>query len=522
MKLVRHGPHITTQDRELTVPRRNGGSRERMLQEEEHIKHRKAAMRKKLKHQEELNHGMTTPGAGEKDSERTDVITQKPLNFHAEEKTRRKETDKWLDRHFGGSEWSLSQRSSNPSNPNEMAHTRSRFYRHHQGNEQSNNACEDFNAKVRRAQSFNCIPVSYNNPVSRVVKHTTTTYRPGMEGKVVYSSVTKNVVSPADPKIRAYHSTSNLNSRNTPLPSDNQQLNGNYDPSFPGLGHSFSNQQPTMKSHSTSLLNGIVKEHSPIVGKKDHSIVREIPIKTLNKSHASILDNDLAQNQPYRPPRRMKGDGTDAQKNTFMKSTGDLYATKGNTDANYYENRRSYYFGTSEDNLTTTHGYNTTNHTIMDQNNLGNQKYFQETEKRKSRKDQLIAESTPVKSYERVQSAPNPERQYRDASNVYTGVTQGGESITTGFESTAGLLGVNGQVNDHYHLTTQTENARAHDDVTVPSRQIPIREEVYHDNPRPERKAKRLVPTVEEGNGYKKERDQRVVYRSESTRKPTK
>jgi hypothetical protein len=147
-----------------------------MLQEEEHIKHRKAAMRKKLKHQEELNHGMTTPGAGEKDSERTDVITQKPLNFHAEEKTRRKETDKWLDRHFGGSEWSLSQRSSNPSNPNEMAHTRSRFYRHHQGNEQSNNACEDFNAKVRRAQSFNCIPVSYNNPVSRVVKHTTTTY----------------------------------------------------------------------------------------------------------------------------------------------------------------------------------------------------------------------------------------------------------------------------------------------------------------------------------------------------------
>ena len=96
-----------------------------MLQEEEHIKHRKAAMRKKLKQQGELHHGMTTPGAGEKDSERTDVITQKPLNFHHEERTRRKETDKWLDRHFGGSEWSLSQRSSNPSNPNEIGHTRS-------------------------------------------------------------------------------------------------------------------------------------------------------------------------------------------------------------------------------------------------------------------------------------------------------------------------------------------------------------------------------------------------------------
>merc|ERR1719412_327217 len=118
-------------------------------------------MRKKLKHHGEFHQGITTPGAGEGDSERTDVITQKPLNFHAEERTRRKETDKWLDRHFGGSEWSLSQRSSNAPNPNEVAHTRSRFYRHHQANEQNNfenTACDDFNAKVRRAQSFNCIP----------------------------------------------------------------------------------------------------------------------------------------------------------------------------------------------------------------------------------------------------------------------------------------------------------------------------------------------------------------------------
>ena len=120
----------------MTVPRRSGGtgSRERMLEEEEHIKNRKAAMRRKIKQQAEVNHGQIIPGAaGEADSERTDVITQKPLNFHAEERTRRKETDKWLDRHFG-SEWSLSQRSSNPSNPNEMAHSRSRFYRHHHSN----------------------------------------------------------------------------------------------------------------------------------------------------------------------------------------------------------------------------------------------------------------------------------------------------------------------------------------------------------------------------------------------------
>merc|ERR1719412_2849873 len=236
LRLVRHGPHITTEDREMTVPRRSNGTsnREKMIQEEEHLKQRKAAMRKKLKQQGEFHPGQITPGAaaggGEGDSERTDVITQKPLNFHHEEKTRRKETDKWLDRHFGGSEWSLSQRSSNPTNANELAHNRSRFYRHHQSNDPNNfdpSSGEDFNTKVRRAQSFNCIPVSYNNPISRVIKHTTTTYRPGMEGKVVYSSITKNVASPQDAKMRAYHSTSNLNSRNTPNLSDNQQLNGN-------------------------------------------------------------------------------------------------------------------------------------------------------------------------------------------------------------------------------------------------------------------------------------------------------
>ena len=39
--------------------------------------------------------------------ERTDALTKKPLNFYKEEKTRKKETDRWLERHFGGSEWSL-------------------------------------------------------------------------------------------------------------------------------------------------------------------------------------------------------------------------------------------------------------------------------------------------------------------------------------------------------------------------------------------------------------------------------
>ena len=493
MKHVRHGPHITTEDRELTVPRRNAGKghRERMLQEEEHIKQRKAAMRKKLRSHEEYNHGgLVAPGQA--DSDRTDVLTQKPLNFHAEERTRRKETDQWLDRHFGGSEWSLSQRSSDPSNHNRMAHARSRFYRHHQVNDNSNidtsEACEDFNAKVRRAQSFNCIPISHNNNagnVSRVIKQTTTTYRPGMEGKVVFSSITKNVVSPPDPKIRAYHSTSNLNTRNTqPISLDNQKY-----------------------GHSTSLLNGIVKGHSPKVGKKDTSVVREIPIMTLNRSYANILDEGQGQTQqqPNRPPRRTKGTiNDDAQNNTFMKSTGDLYDNntfKGQqNDVNYYENRRSYYFGTSADNLASTDEkqYSTTNHaSLNNSHHVRGQTYFPMHEKRKSRRDQLIMES--AKSYDRVQSAPDQARPYHHTSNMHD-LARGGESTTTGFESTAGLLGV----------TYQGQQ-----------RQVPLKEQVYHDSPKPERKAKRLVPTVEGRKVSKKEHD-RVVYRSESTKKATK
>ena len=505
----------------MTVPRRSNGAsnREKMLQEEEHLKHRKAAMRKKLKQQGEFHPGQITPGAaaggGEGDSERTDVITQKPLNFHHEEKTRRKETDKWLDRHFGGSEWSLSQRSSNPSDPQAVAHNRSRFYRYHQATEPSANAGEDFNAKVRRAQSFNCIPVSYNNPVSRVVKHTTTTYRPGMEGKVVYSSITKNVVSPPDPKMRAYHSASNLNSRNTPIPGDNRQLNSNYETHFKSVPGNI-DHQPTMKSHSTSLLNGIVKEHSPILGKKDTSVVREIPITKLNQSYGNILESDLSQKQPHRPPRRGKSSG-----DKFMKSTGDLYALNSHTDQNYYENRRSYYFGASTDNLDAPE--NVQSPAYHDRTTFESQTLAPTgKDKRKSRKDQLISESTPLKSYERVQSAPDPGRQM--GSNMFAAATnQGGESITTtGFESTAGMLGVTYQNNNgRYHETPQKEQSRVQGDVdTSQQRQIPIREEVYHDSPTPDRKAKRLVPTVERGSSSRKEHD-RVVYRSESTRKAT-
>ena len=457
-----------------------------MLQEEEHIKQKRAAMRRKVKASGEAYHGGITPGArGGADSERTDALTQKPINFHTEEKTRRKETDSWLERHFGGSEWSLSQGSSGQSNPIRQAHTRSRFYKHHRDNEEntfeSSAVGEDFNTKVRRAQSFNCIPINYNNPASRVIKHTTTTYRPGMEGKVVYSSITKNVApfGSDNPKIKAYHSASNLNS--TVARNTNK------------FNHS-----------TTSLLNGIVKEHTPPMRKKDTSIVREIPINTINgvrRYHHSQDPADQNLNQPHRPPRRNKSVNAGTSRNTLLKSTGDLQdsAYKTETDQNYYENRRSYYFGTSADNLATENACFSTRHPPTNESRV-KEHYYPGGDRRKSRKDQLIMDSSALKTYDRVQSAPDSARQYHHATNIYDR-THRGESTTTGdFQSTAGLLG-------------------GRQEEVIVERQVPIQEEVYHDSPRPDRKPKRLVPTVEGKKVSKKEHD-RVVYRSESTRRP--
>ena len=61
--------------------------------------------------------------------ERTDALTKKPLNFYKEEKTRKKETDRWLERHFGGSEWSLLTGTSMPTTTttNGDATVRSRY-----------------------------------------------------------------------------------------------------------------------------------------------------------------------------------------------------------------------------------------------------------------------------------------------------------------------------------------------------------------------------------------------------------
>ena len=42
-----------------------------------------------------------TPAAPEVTAERTDALTKKPLDLEAEEETRKLETSRWLESHFG-------------------------------------------------------------------------------------------------------------------------------------------------------------------------------------------------------------------------------------------------------------------------------------------------------------------------------------------------------------------------------------------------------------------------------------
>ena len=125
---------------------------------------------------------------GEAAAERMDALTKRPLNFHQEEKTRKKETGKWLERHFGSSSDDWSSLASSTL--------------HHRNHLNNNN-------NVHRSQSFSSIPVRYkvvtnnnnnnnnnanNNDLGigdeehqrikttktkeRIVKTTTTTYDP--------------------------------------------------------------------------------------------------------------------------------------------------------------------------------------------------------------------------------------------------------------------------------------------------------------------------------------------------------
>lgn len=168
-------------------------------------------------------------------AERKDALTKKPLNFYKEEKTRKKETDKWLEQHFG-SDWSLTT-SSSGSNRGRLwkyqfdhnGHYSSKSNNNNNNNntntmpqQQSSNPVAHGNRGVRRSMSFTSIPIVYQNPSNhpgdysrtltkekeKVVKTTTTTYHPTME-RTTHTTITRDEY-PAIHTQRLYNSTFNL------------------------------------------------------------------------------------------------------------------------------------------------------------------------------------------------------------------------------------------------------------------------------------------------------------------------
>lgn len=182
-KLLMKGQQLTARDMHIVGPK------EKWVEiDDDRVRQVRNSVKKRLKPSE--------------DAERKDALTKKPLDLDKEERTRKKETDKWLERHFG-SDWSLASANK---------------FKYLKGG--------DFDASaVRRTMSFSSIPIQYTNPgekVSRVIKQTTTTIRPGFDKHVV-STVTKSMVPNAfdteneerrhrslDSR-RPYHSTLTLN-----------------------------------------------------------------------------------------------------------------------------------------------------------------------------------------------------------------------------------------------------------------------------------------------------------------------
>ena len=146
-QLVAHGPHVTTEERQM-----------------ERGEHDWEALEEKiLRNRERMRQRLRGNGCGEPD--RADALTKKPLNYHHEEKTRRKETDKWLERHFG-SDWSLLTSSNNAA----TATGHSRVLRHHfttPGPPGGGGGAKAHGNNVRRSMSFSSIPIAYTNPRER-------------------------------------------------------------------------------------------------------------------------------------------------------------------------------------------------------------------------------------------------------------------------------------------------------------------------------------------------------------------
>ena len=150
-QLVANGPHVTTEERQM-----------------ERGEHDWEALEEKiLRNRERMRQRLRGNGCGEPD--RADALTKKPLNYHHEEKTRRKETDKWLERHFG-SDWSLLTNSNNTA----TAAGHSRVLRHHFTTTGPPAGAKAHGNNVRRSMSFSSIPITYTNPRERAGAPATT------------------------------------------------------------------------------------------------------------------------------------------------------------------------------------------------------------------------------------------------------------------------------------------------------------------------------------------------------------
>ena len=216
LEFLGHGPHVTTEERTYENDHGGGGrnveynnreqqkilsdnvggtpeqrARNRGVVQWEEIsdrikENREMMMRRRMNAEEttmkvaekqqpqKLNNG----AVADSEAERKDALTKEPLNIHKEEKTRRIETDNWLERHFG-SDWSLTTSSNNSSAEYSAGRARQRLRdrfpnhtiarnlaQHHKSESRTREHLND-GKNVRRSMSFNEIPIAvqrnYNN-----------------------------------------------------------------------------------------------------------------------------------------------------------------------------------------------------------------------------------------------------------------------------------------------------------------------------------------------------------------------
>ena len=255
------------------------------------------------------------------DAERKDALTQRPLDLNREERTRKKETDKWLERHFG-SDWSLAGKSSSAS-PVKYDEYLSMFDPH----------------KVRRTMSFSSIPIKYTNPgekVSRVIKQTTTTIRPGFDKHVV-SSVTKAMVpNPAEDTSLDSEATGQGRSRP-------ERISG-------GGGLEASRNRPyhstlTLATESRPLFETNKRHAASTTSLAAHQQQQETSHMTLRKVPITrILPSDTTDRGNSRPKKNQRVQHlieADVGSSTGRSSRGGV----GGSRARSTTQRRSYFYG---------------------------------------------------------------------------------------------------------------------------------------------------------------------------------